>query len=447
MSSDDQDLQEATAVVRNGDRTWTSQDLAALDDLMSRVRDRSPDDADALALEVELATAHEELRVADEELRAQRDQLEQLLELNRTSSAQRRQVAAMLPVPILTTDEAGLITQANAAAAALLNVPLVRLLGKPIVTFVRDGHRSEVRSALSRVGTDPAQLRVDLTPRRSGPVAADLVLASEPRGSVPVDVEWTVLTPGTAYDGGGDPGVDPLRLAAAVTAISRLPVAEHDLRSLLGAIARIARTALDESAAVSANLGRPDAPTHLAFTAEDASVADGLQMRAGEGPCIDAYDDQETVVTDDVRVDPRWPRLEVPWQSSPVVSVLAIPIMAGGAAAGVLNCYSRARAAFSESQAQAAEVLGLAAGAALEAIEETNRLRNLAAQLDRALESRAVIDQAKGIVMARRGCSAEDAFAHLATLSQQRNVKLRDLAQALVEQTTASPPGVTRRRS
>jgi AmiR/NasT family two-component response regulator len=113
----------------------------------------------------------------------------------------------------------------------------------------------------------------------------------------------------------------------------------------------------------------------------------------------------------------------------------------------VLNWYRTVPGRFTEVQTQAAEVLALAAGAALEAVEETGRLRRLADQLDQALASRAVIDQAKGIVMARRGCTADEAFTHLAALSQQRNVKLRDLAAALVEQTAAAASSVSRRRS
>jgi AmiR/NasT family two-component response regulator len=125
-------------------------------------------------------------------------------------------------------------------------------------------------------------------------------------------------------------------------------------------------------------------------------------------------------------------------------------VLAAGEKVGCLNCYSATAGAFTESQAQAAEVLALAAGAALEAVEESTRLRTVAAQLDHALASRAVIDQAKGIVMARRGCTADQAFEHLAALSQQRNVKVRDLALALVQQTaaqTAAASSVSRRRS
>ncbi len=128
----------------------------------------------------------------------------------------------------------------------------------------------------------------------------------------------------------------------------------------------------------------------------------------------------------------RWPRLRAVWAHCPVVAAMGVPVVAAGEKVGCLNCYSPTRGAFTRSQEQAAEVLALAAGVALEAVEENTRLRTVAAQLDQAMASRAVIDQAKGIVMARRGCTADEAFAHLAALSQQRNVKVRDLARALV---------------
>ncbi|WNB85719.1 ANTAR domain-containing protein [Cellulomonas sp. ATA003] len=133
-------------------------------------------------------------------------------------------------------------------------------------------------------------------------------------------------------------------------------------------------------------------------------------------------------------------------ERSPATAVLAVPVVAGGEKVGCLNIYSAAAGTFTEAQAQAAEVLALAGGAALEAVAETTRLREVAAQLDQAMTSRAVIDQAKGIIMARRGGTAEEAFAHLAALSQQRNVKVRDLARALVVQTETAA-GVSRRRS
>jgi GAF domain-containing protein len=434
----------ATHDVGPSDHTWTSQDLAALDELVDRVR-RDPTD---LALELELETAREELRVADEEMRVQRDQLEELLRLSQATTVQRRRIATLLPVPMMTMDTVGKITEANAAAAALVNVPLVRLVGKPLVTFVHESERGVVRDALNRVTPDPDRVRLHLLPRRSAPLAVDLVLTASVSTDPARQVECTLLT--ASRPDHSSLGVDPVGLAAAVTAISRLPVGDHDVRRLLTGVARTGAAAMGEGVWVSVNLGHPGAPTQLASSAEQAAAVDGLQVRTGEGPCLSAFDEQETVLVDDLADQPRWPRLRAAWGDSPAAAVLGVPLVASGEKVGCLNCYSATPGAFTESQAQAAEVLALAVGAALEAVEETRRLREVASQLDQALASRAVIDQAKGIVMARRGCTADEAFAHLAALSQQRNVKVRDLALALVEQ-TGTPAGggasVSRRRS
>ena len=67
-------------------------------------------------------------------------------------------------------------------------------------------------------------------------------------------------------------------------------------------------------------------------------------------------------------------------------------------------------------------------------IESTRALRDMVTNLRQALSSRSVIDQAKGILMARHGYDADEAFAALSELSQQENVKVRDLAVLLTEQ-------------
>ncbi|MFM9735972.1 ANTAR domain-containing protein, partial [Streptomyces niveiscabiei] len=66
-------------------------------------------------------------------------------------------------------------------------------------------------------------------------------------------------------------------------------------------------------------------------------------------------------------------------------------------------------------------------------VAEREALHALARNLEVALTSRAVIDQAKGILMARLGVDADEAFARLVTLSSRRNVKVRDLARLVVE--------------
>jgi AmiR/NasT family two-component response regulator len=80
-----------------------------------------------------------------------------------------------------------------------------------------------------------------------------------------------------------------------------------------------------------------------------------------------------------------------------------------------------------------AELAAVAVAGILQNVAERESMQALADNLERALTSRAVIDQAKGMVMARLGVGADDAFARLVTLSSRLNVKLRDLAGLIVE--------------
>jgi len=80
-----------------------------------------------------------------------------------------------------------------------------------------------------------------------------------------------------------------------------------------------------------------------------------------------------------------------------------------------------------------AELFAAAVAAFVQDVRGRELLRALGQQLEQALESRAVIDQAKGIIMTRHGCTADEAFTCIVTVSRNRNTKVRDLAAELVE--------------
>jgi AmiR/NasT family two-component response regulator len=87
---------------------------------------------------------------------------------------------------------------------------------------------------------------------------------------------------------------------------------------------------------------------------------------------------------------------------------------------------------------QAAELVASTVGTVMQEVSMRSELETVVSQLQTALESRATIDQAKGIVMARYGCDADEAFRILARLSSNANVKLREIAQRLVEEAAAN---------
>ena len=139
------------------------------------------------------------------------------------------------------------------------------------------------------------------------------------------------------------------------------------------------------------------------------------------------------MVTDDVTTDRRWPAPAPVAQQSEVRSVIAVPVREGNETTGAVNVYSRRIGAFGAAGRRIAELATAAVAGILQNVAERESMQTLADNLERALTSRAVIDQAKGMVMARLGVDADNAFTRLVKLSSHLNVKLRDLASLIVE--------------
>jgi GAF domain-containing protein len=154
---------------------------------------------------------------------------------------------------------------------------------------------------------------------------------------------------------------------------------------------------------------------------------------------VDAFRRDEVVVTGDVAVDPRWPRLAAAARSQPVRSVLALPIKVADDGTGVINLYSAKAGVFATPTVRVGELVASAVAAVLRDVSERASLQALIHHLERALHSRAVIEQAKGIVIAHHGGTADEAFARLVAFSSRQNVKLRDLAELIVREGGTTP--------
>ncbi|WP_200863077.1 GAF and ANTAR domain-containing protein [Amycolatopsis orientalis] len=187
---------------------------------------------------------------------------------------------------------------------------------------------------------------------------------------------------------------------------------------------------------VSITLRAPDGNFHTAaYTDEKAAELDRLQYKLGEGPCHDAAlpDRPEFLETPDLRRDEQWPRwspavAELGWRS-----VLATALVDDTVSrfSGALNLYSRAPGGLADADRDVVQLLASHATLAVAETDAVTRSELNQAQLRRALDSRDVIGQAKGIIMARRGLDADEAFDLLRRTSQQLNVKLVHLAGTL----------------
>ncbi|MDQ6910708.1 MAG: GAF and ANTAR domain-containing protein [Actinomycetota bacterium] len=158
---------------------------------------------------------------------------------------------------------------------------------------------------------------------------------------------------------------------------------------------------------------------------------DGLQFEADEGPCLDAVSEGGSFFAPDLADDTRWPTFGPAAAAAGVRSVLALQLSA--VHLGALNLYACLPAAFGVIDRAKASIFTTLAGIALNSAEEREGDGRLAENLRTALRTSGVIGQAQGILMERERITADQAFDVLRRASQRLNVKLREVAQDVVD--------------
>lgn len=180
-------------------------------------------------------------------------------------------------------------------------------------------------------------------------------------------------------------------------------------------------------------------PATVACSDPLAARVDQVQYELDDGPCLHAVRDGRMVRIEDTADKARWPEFEAHAASHGIRSCLALPLNADGKPVGALNLYAREAAAFGAAEARIAENFADNASGALSLAIRLAAHAALIEQLRSSLASRGVIDQAIGIVMATEHCTQDRAFAILRSASQNSNVKLRDIASAVVTSISGEP--------
>ena len=223
--------------------------------------------------------------------------------------------------------------------------------------------------------------------------------------------------------------------------LQKLLIGADGVESFLADAARYAAGAVPHARSVGITVGATRFLRMLGATSDDlAKALDAVQYDIDDGPCLTCLRTAEVVVVDDIAADPRWPAFARRGRQAGAGSSLSVPLMIDSYAVGALNLYSReAHGLAAEDQARAQQFADQAAGAVALArrLEEREQLAN---HLEKALSSRSVIDQALGIIIARTGHDAEQAFALLRAQSQHTNQKLRDVAAQIVRQASTRAP-------
>jgi GAF domain-containing protein len=225
----------------------------------------------------------------------------------------------------------------------------------------------------------------------------------------------------------GDP-----ELENAVRSLSRLLLSEETLEATHGRVASLACRTLppcDLASVTMVNDGRPSTPVQTDPLAADL---DSVQYRSRRGPCLEAYQVGKIVREKISDKTDRWPEFSTVAKKVGVQSVLAVPLVANGQPLGALNLYSKSAVGYDDSVEETAHLFSEQAAVACANAEVYWRTYTLTEHLREALESRDMIGQAKGILMARRNLTPDAAFEALRKASQHRNIKLRDIAEQVV---------------
>jgi GAF domain-containing protein len=204
--------------------------------------------------------------------------------------------------------------------------------------------------------------------------------------------------------------------------------------SLLQTVADLTKTVMPGNPEASVLLLVKDRPTTVVSTGALATDLDETQYEKGQGPCLHAARTGDVTEIPDTRADDRWPEYTPRAVEHGNLSSLSIPLAIDQDAqvSGALNIYARRPDAFDEISRSVATRFAPYAAVAAGNLYAYQSARDMAENLQTALESRAVIDQAKGILIERYKLTADQAFQLLVRASMTTNRKLRDIADDLV---------------
>jgi len=224
--------------------------------------------------------------------------------------------------------------------------------------------------------------------------------------------------------------------AQALHALSQFLVSNSSMGDTLLRVSEITAEAMPQAEMAGISLlGQDGRPTTGIFTDDESPEIDAAQYSSGRGPCLDSWRQGRVVRINDMEtLADEYPEFAETARAHGVYSTISLPLVAGEKRLGALNLYARTKDGFSAEDEALGVELASAAAIVLANTSAYWEASQLSEQLGEAMRSRAVIEQAKGILMARSPqLSADDAFDLLRKASQRENVKLREIAQRIVD--------------
>jgi GAF domain-containing protein len=226
----------------------------------------------------------------------------------------------------------------------------------------------------------------------------------------------------------------PGRLAHAFVELADTLVEEFDVVDLL---ARLGERCVELFGAAAAGLLLADGQGALrlmAATSEAMETVEVFQLQNAEGPCLDCYRSAEPVEVEDLaRAGERWPLFAPVAREAGFRSAHAFPLRLRGRVLGALNLFRAAPGRFEPSDVVFAQALADVATIAIIQHRAAHDAQTLSEQLHLALNSRILIEQAKGVIAEQSGLDMDQAFAHLRRYARRHQRLLGEVAQDVID--------------
>jgi GAF domain-containing protein len=228
--------------------------------------------------------------------------------------------------------------------------------------------------------------------------------------------------------------VDDDDLAGSLSGLSGLLTGHRPLPETLIHIAEFAVHAIPGADGAGLTMLGTDRPQTVVASAEFVHAVDDVQYGLGEGPCLLAVETGRTQTSGSLGGEPRWPRFGPRVGRMGVHSVLSLPLLLPDKVVGALNVYAHAKDTFGPDAVRIGELFARPAAVSVQNAHILAESQRLAEQLATALTSRAVIDQALGMIMSRTGATADEAFDRLRGMSQAQHVKVAEVSRVLMDE-------------
>ena len=223
-------------------------------------------------------------------------------------------------------------------------------------------------------------------------------------------------------------------LRASIEALTTLATGRLNLEDMLTSVANFAVRAIPGADGAGLTLLEDNRSDTIVTTHPFVAEVDAIQYHINQGPCVSAAAEARTMRSGSLGDDSRWPQFGSRVARLGVHSAVSLPLITPSGVVGALNVYARAKNVFDDRAAELGELFAVPAAIAVQNAHVLAQAQRLAANLQQALDTRAIIDRAVGILMSRNGGTELQALNRLRVLSQHEHERLPAIAQSIVDE-------------